>query len=135
MLKVKTIIATISMTALIAVGSAAILLGKANSDLRHELRMIEDRFLAMAEEHNKAITAANEALKLREEINDLFLQKALGLENELNACPDFGSIAIPESIRLRLKGHPANSASNAQNPNEPACSDKASQQGQARYGW
>lgn len=135
MLKVKTIIATISMTALIAVGSAAILLGKANSDLRHELCMIEDRFLAMAEEHNKAISAANAALKLREEINDLFLQKALGLENELNACPDFGSIAIPESIRLRLKAHSATSASNAQNPNDPACANSTPKQGQSQYGW
>lgn len=90
--------------ALFVVGSSWASWFRTNAALRSELHKFQERVEQMAIEHDKAVNAANEAMRARDEINKKFNGRLSELECTLNSCPDFSNIPIPDDLRLRWQG-------------------------------
>lgn len=89
--------------ALFVIGSSWLAWFRANAELKYEINRVEARFEQMSVEHAKAIQAADTAIRMRNEIYEAALTKAVEVENALRNCPDFSNINIPDDLRLLLQ--------------------------------
>lgn len=75
-----------------------------NLTLRTRLDQAEITLGEMSKEHDRAINAAQSALRAREEIHAKQNEKIRIMENALDANADFGSIPVPDDIRMCWQG-------------------------------
>lgn len=86
-----------------AVGSAWWATYCANQDLQRELAVVERHFEEMADDHKRAIRAADMALEARDEIYEYAQSRTVELENILSSCPDISNLDLPDDLRLFIQ--------------------------------
>lgn len=74
-----------------------------NKRLEAQIEAVNVRFEQMSQEHERAVEAANTAIKARDEIYAVNRIRMSELEKILNLEPDFDNLALPEHLRLFLE--------------------------------
>lgn len=94
---------TVIMIMLVVVAVGFGLLITANLSLSGKVVSINQQFETMKAEHEKAAEAANEAIRARDQVYAIMTEKGNAIEKELERCPDFSDLDIPDGLREQIR--------------------------------
>lgn len=86
--------------AIFAVASAWFVQRELNNRLERQIEAVNARFMQMSEEHERAVEAANSAIKARDEVYALNKIRIADVEKVLGLESGFDRLALPERLRL-----------------------------------
>lgn len=74
-----------------------------NTRLRFQIEQTEKVVSSLQEQQKQAMNAAANAIKARENVNEIYQKKIWDAEKSLEYVPEFDNIPIPDDIRMLWK--------------------------------